>query len=298
MPLSKPLLRPAAAAFGLITLAAMLAACGGGSGNATGTSQVAVKVNDGEISVHQVELQAQRELAVAPSAQASAVMRRTLGSLVDQELAAQAARQKNLDKDPRVVQLMELAKREVLARAWQDQVAVSAREPSSDEIDRYYDANPALFSKRQVYSLQETVVDLPADAAAALTPRIEATTTPAQLADLLRGDNLRTGMRNISSAAEEMPLALLGKVFTLKHGQTLAVPRDGGLRLLTVLDSREAPVDRAAARRPISAYLLNERRGEQIQQGMKQLHEQAKLDYRGNFAALAAPATPASAKAP
>ena len=43
-------------------------------------------------------------------------------TLVEQELAAQAARKAGLDGTPRVLQAMEIAKREVLARAYQDQL--------------------------------------------------------------------------------------------------------------------------------------------------------------------------------
>src|SRR5262245_59090914 len=94
----------------LIVFLAALAGCSRVGGDAT---QVAAKVNDVEISQAQLQHVLQRQPPVAPE-RAPAVARRVLDSLVDQELAAQSARKQGLDKDPRVVQSIEAAKREVL----------------------------------------------------------------------------------------------------------------------------------------------------------------------------------------
>lgn len=264
----------------------LLAACGGGNGTGK-ASQVAVKVNDGEISVHQVQLATERELAARPSEQADAVTRRALESLVQQELAAQAARRQGLDKDPRVVQLMELARREVLARAYQDRLSEAARAPSSDEVDRYFDAKPLLFAQRKLYSLQETAVNVAAGQADALRRRIEAANTVAQLTEALASDGVRSHTVQLRAAAETVPLALLDKLGGLRPGQSLAVPRPGGLRVLTVIDTQASPVDRATARKPINAFLLNERRMALVQQGMAELGKQGQVSYQGPYAAMA-----------
>lgn len=274
----------------------LLAACGGGSGTGK-ASQVAVKVNDGEISVHQVQLATERELSARSDEQADAITRRTLTSLVQQELAAQAARRQGLDKDPRVVQLMELSRREVLARAYQDRLGEAARAPSSDEVDQYFDAKPLLFAQRKLYSLQETTVHVAAAQADAVRRRIEAANTLAQLTEALSGDGVRSHTVQLRAAAETVPLALLDKLGGLRPGQSLAVPRPGGLRVLTVIDARAAPVDRATARKPINAFLLNERRMVLVQQGMAELGKQGQVSYQGPYAAMApapdpAPTTP------
>ena len=271
----------------------LLAACGGGSGTGK-ASQVAVKVNDGEISVHQVQLATERELSARSEEQADAITRRTLTSLVQQELAAQAARRQGLDKDPRVVQLMELARREVLARAYQDRLGEAARAPSSDEVDQYFDAKPLLFAQRKLYSLQETTVHVAAAQADAMRRRIEAANTLAQLTESLAGDGVRSHTVQLRAAAETVPLALLDKLGGLRPGQSLAVPRPGGLRVLTVIDAQAAPVDRATARKPINAFLLNERRMVLVQQGMAELGKQGQVSYQGPYAVMA----PASDSAP
>ncbi|MET0349833.1 MAG: EpsD family peptidyl-prolyl cis-trans isomerase, partial [Rhizobacter sp.] len=120
------------------------------------SSQVAVKVNGEELSVHQVDLVMRRQATNVPPGQQDAAAKRVIEGLVDQELAAQAAKKDKLDQDPRVVQQMEAAKRDVLARAYLERLGEKVTEPSSDEIDRYYETHPNLFSQRRLYSLQET----------------------------------------------------------------------------------------------------------------------------------------------
>ena len=90
----------------VLACAALLAACGGGDGDKKPATQVAAKVNSGEISVHQVNQVLQRQPGLKPE-QVQAVSRRVLDGLVDQELAIQQATEQKLDRDPRVVSAIE-----------------------------------------------------------------------------------------------------------------------------------------------------------------------------------------------
>ena len=54
-----------------------------------------------------------------------------------------------LDRDPRVVQQLEAVRREVLARAYVEKVGEAAAKPTPEEIKKYYDEKPALFSDRR-----------------------------------------------------------------------------------------------------------------------------------------------------
>jgi EpsD family peptidyl-prolyl cis-trans isomerase len=79
-------------------------------------TQVAARVNDGEISVHQVNfLLQQREVR---QEEAEAASRQALARLIDQELAVQKALDLKIDRQPAVLQALEAAKRDVLARAY------------------------------------------------------------------------------------------------------------------------------------------------------------------------------------
>jgi EpsD family peptidyl-prolyl cis-trans isomerase len=111
--------------------------------------------------------------------QADAASRQILERLIDQQLAVQQADALKLDRDPRVVQQLEAAKREVLARAYADKVGESAAKPTPEEIKTYYDANPALFKERRIYSLQEIKIEAPAEQVPALRQQLQSARTSA-----------------------------------------------------------------------------------------------------------------------
>ncbi|HEX6704218.1 MAG TPA: EpsD family peptidyl-prolyl cis-trans isomerase [Albitalea sp.] len=259
------------------------------------STQVAAKVNDTEISLSQLQHVLQRQPAPTPE-RADALARRVLDGMVDQELAAQGARGQGLDKDPRVVQAIEAAKRDILAKAYQDAVAEKAQLPSSDEIDRYYDGQPALFSQRRFYALQEIAVQGAPEELVALQPKVEAAPDAARAADMLREARLKFSSRQLTVSPEDVPLALLGRLSELRDGQSLMVPQPGGARVLTMVSSTAAPLSRDAARPAIQAYLTNERKSQAAHQALKALRDGARIEYKGKFAqAASAPAAGASA---
>lgn len=274
--------------------AVFLAGCGAGSGGGGGDAQVAVRVNKGEISVHQVQaiLQRQpRQVANDPGETASA---RVLEVLIDQELAAQAGRDQGLDSDPRVIQAIEAARRELLAHAYQERVGEKAAGPSSDEIDRYYDEHPALFAQRQLYMLQEISVE-PGVSAARLQPLVERARSAEEMVDLVREAGIRHAARRLAQGAEDVPLTLLEVIAKLEPGQSAVVAGSGTPRVYTVIDMHRAPIDRRMATSAISAYLGAERRSALVAQAMQQLRRDAKIEYLGNFARTAPAAASAAA---
>lgn len=272
-------------------------ACSKGSDKKS-TSQVAVKVNGEELSVHQVDLVMRRQAANVPPGQQDAVAKRILEGLVDQELAAQAAKKDKLDQDPRIVQQMEAAKRDVLARAYLERLGEKVTEPSSDEIDRYYETHPNLFSQRRLYSLQETNFSIDPQKAAAMKARLEATTSLEKMNDVLRGDSVQFSARQTSVSAEDVPLAILDQLAALKEGQSLVLTREGTGRVLTLINAQLAPVGPVQAKRLISGYLTNDRKRTTLQEGVKALREQGKIEYQGRFAQLVSGAASAPAAAP
>jgi len=269
---------------GTAGLVLALAACN--ADRPTG-SQVALKVNGDEISVHQVDLVVRSRAAVAaPNAAADGVTASTLAVLIDQELAAQAARQQGMDRDPQVIQRMEAAKRAVLAQAFQERVGGNASDPSSDEIDRYFDAHPELFAQRRLYQLQETTVGVAADRFDALKPVLDGAVSPAQVQEILAREKLKSSVRHLSVSAEDLPLGVLPLVAQLKDGASVALPRDGGARVLTLLGSQASPIGRESARRLVAQYLINERKRELVAQSLKALRNEAKVEYVGRYAEL------------
>lgn len=284
------------AALGLLACL-LLAACGkqGPTGNAA--TQVAAKVNKDEISIHQVQQALQRQPRLA-AAQPLTAAKRVLDALVEQELAAQAARADGLETDPGVVQALEAAKREVLARAYQERLAARAVAASTDEVDRYYDSRPALFSERRLYTLQEFAMEASSDDLARIQAAVAKARSVEEISESLRKAGLRFRTRQLALAAEDLPTDVLESVAKLGVGQSTLLQQPGSGRVYTVLHAEVAPLERNAAKGAIEAFLIAERKRELVTQEMKALRDRATIVYQGSFAqAASAPASAAASAA-
>ena len=138
----------------LIFALAIAAGCGK-SDDKKAATQVAAKVNSDEITVHQINNVLARAPNVTPEV-AERAKREILDKLIDQQLAQQQAIEKKLDRSPNVLQVLEAAKTEILARAYLEQIAAAQPKPTPEEAKKYYAEHPELFARRRVFNLERS----------------------------------------------------------------------------------------------------------------------------------------------
>lgn len=280
-----------------------LAACGNKDDKKVAT-QVAAKVGSEEISVHQINQVLSRSGAGANSAQGVQAMGRdVLEKLIDQQLAVDQATENKLHRSPDVVAQIEAARRDILARAYIQQITSTTAKPTADETKKYFADNPALFSERRIYNVQEIVVPNAAGVADLLRPLATAGRPIEDAAALLKGKNIQFGGGSATRAAEQIPLEILPRIHALKDGQSILVEAPQTITLLRVVSSQSAPVAQDAALPRIEQFLLNQRAGETVSANLKQLRASTKITYMGEFASAPAAATapeaaPAAVAAP
>jgi EpsD family peptidyl-prolyl cis-trans isomerase len=280
----------------LASAALLLAACGDKKDKPA--SQTAVKVNKDEITVHQINFVLQQQRNLRPE-QADAASKQILERLIDQQLAVQRADDLKLSRDPRVVQQLEAARREILARAYLERVGEAASRPTPEEIAQYYNDNPALFSQRRVYNLQEIAIELPQDKVPALRERLAAARNINEFIEYLRANDYRFAGNQAVRAAEQLPLASLDTFSRMLDGQAILVPTPTGAQVVVLVGSRMQPVGEEQARPAIEQFLLNERRRKLVEEDIKNLRASASIEYVGSFAeAAAAAAANANGAAP
>ncbi len=278
----------------VVAAATLLVACGGDKGDKA--SQTAAKVNKEEITVHQINFVLQRQQGLKPE-QAEEAGRQVLERLVDQELAVQKAQELKLDRDPRVVQQVEAAKREIIARAYAERIGESVAKPANDEIAKYYAEKPALFKERRIYSLQELNIEAKPEQFEALRAKLSGAKNIGEFVEFLKANDIRFAGNQAVRAAEQLPLASLDNIAKMKDGDSLLSPNPNGLTVLTLVGSRSQPVDEERARPAIEAFLLNQRHAEAIQKDLKALRDSSKIEYVGKFAQPAASAASAATPA-
>jgi EpsD family peptidyl-prolyl cis-trans isomerase len=277
----------------LVGVAAVLVACGGNKDGAGG--EVAAKVNKDEISAAQVSFLLAQQRNLRPD-QTDAAGRQILDRLVEQQLTAQKATEQKLESLQGVQLALELARREVLSRAYVDRVGDGAPKPTPEEIKKYYDEKPALFSERRIYNLQEIGIEARPEQMVEIRERLAASKNTNEFVDYLKSAGLRFAGNQAVRAAEQLPFATLDAIAKMKDGQAMVVPTPTGAQVVVLAGSRSPPVSEEQARASIEQFLLTDRRRKLIEDDMKALRASAKIEYQGKFAnaATAAASMPPS----
>jgi len=281
-------------AVAVLSAAALLAGCGDKKDK--GASQTAAKVNKDEITVHQINFVLQQQRGIKPE-QAEAASKQILERLIDQQLALQKADDQKLDRDPRVVQQLEAARREILARAYLEKVGEAAPKPTPEEIKKYYDDKPALFSQRRIYNLQEIIIEAKPEQVGELRDQLSAAKNINEFVEYLKSKDFRFAGNQAVRAAEQLPLQSLDAFGRMKDGQAMLMPQPNGVQVIVVAGTRSQPLSEDQARPVIEQYLLNERKRKLAEEDIKAMRGSAKIEYVGKFAEGAASA-PAASPAP
>jgi EpsD family peptidyl-prolyl cis-trans isomerase len=285
--------------FAIVALTACtfaLAGCGDRT-KGKSASQTAVRVNKEEVTVHQINLLLQQQRGLKPE-QIDATSKQILEFLIDQELAVQRTRELKIDQDPRVMQQLENAKREVLARAYAGRTGESASKPTAEEVTKYYDNKPALFKERRVYSLQELSIEAKPEQVTALRDQLQRVKSAGEFVEYLKANNIRFNGNQGIRAAEQLPADVLGHLAKMKDSQMVLLPSPTGALVIMLVGSRAEPVDEARATPAIEQFLLADAKRKRIEADVKALRAAAKIEYIGKFAEAAASATAGSPTQP
>lgn len=280
-----------------IAVSLLIASCGGGGSSSKGATQVVAKVNGDEISIHQVNF-ALQNIPNMQESQAKKVARDVLEKLVDQQVLVQKATEKKLDRDPKVVQAIENARKQILAQAYLEQLMNGAGKPSAAEISEYYDKHPELFGERRIYQFQEVQFPTTPERTAKLNDMLKAGTSPKDVIEWLKADNVGFTNNVTTKVAEQLPLELLPTFHKMKDGQLVAIPAGGTITLEMLLQSKTAPIDRKSAEPAVERFLSNQKRTQLATAEVKQLRSAAKVEFVGEFAKGAADSAAAEAAAP
>jgi EpsD family peptidyl-prolyl cis-trans isomerase len=281
----------------LIAIAVVLSACGKADEKTT-SSQIAAKVNRNEISVHQVNYAIAHDRDIAPE-KARQAAGEALERVIDQELLVQKALEAKQDRDPQVMQAIESAKRQILAQAYIDKVAIAASTDSQEGITKFYKANPALFERRRIYRVHEVAVVAPQEKLHGLKAEAAKAKDLNSVMAWLKSQQLPYTHTTSSRPAEQVPLVILPQMYEMKDGQIAVLTSSDSATVVQLMGAEEAPMSEQQATPIIKQFLAGRKRLEVAQDQIRKLREQAKIEYVGEFASahtVSLPqATPSSA---
>jgi EpsD family peptidyl-prolyl cis-trans isomerase len=209
--------------------------------------------------------------------------REVLEKLIDQQLAVDQAIETKLNRTPDVVSQLEAARREILMRAYMQQIASAQPKPTPEELKKYYVEHPQLFSERRIYNVQEIVVPSTPGLAEQLRGLIAPGKPIEEVAAWLKDKSIKFSGGSATRAAEQIPLEILPQVHALKDGQSTVIETPQSITLLRVASSQSAPVTEALSIPRIEQFLSNQRATEAVTNNIKQLRTNTKITYMGDF---------------
>lgn len=135
--------------------AAILGGCGKKSEEAAGSrGQVIAHVGDQVVTAQELENEMRIANVPADKQKDTEVIKRVLGELVTRKYLLQQALAGKLDREPGVLLDLLRAREQVLEGAYL-QRAVASKAPSKADIDKYIASNPAKFSNRKIWSVEQ-----------------------------------------------------------------------------------------------------------------------------------------------
>lgn len=281
----------------VVVAATLAAGCGDKSKSEGKASQAAARVDGSEITVHQINQVLERQPGLRPE-QADAAGRQVLEGLIDQQLAVAKAEEQKLDRDPQVLALLEATRRNILARTYMEKASVAGTTPpTGDEVRKYFDAKPALFSQRKVYALQEFTVPATPEQSKALIEKLKTLRSAGEYAEAIKAAGLKFNTNQVTQGAEGLPMAIVEPLSKISNGESLFLTAKDGFKALLVIASKDQPVGFEQAKPAIEQYLTVERRREFAQKAMKDMRAAAKIEYIGKFAEKPASGAAAAASA-
>jgi EpsD family peptidyl-prolyl cis-trans isomerase len=263
--------------------AALLGAACGDKKTDSGATQVAARVNKEVVTAEQINYLLQQQRGLRPE-QSEFASKQALERLIDQELAVQKASELKLDREPRLLQHVEAARREFLSRAYFEKAGEAASKPTPEEVAEYYEATPALFKERRIYNLQEIAVEAKPEQTARLRTQLEAARNINEFLDYLKLNDFRFSTSQAVRAAEQLPLPSLGTFSAMKDGQAILNVTPNGAQVIFLAGSRLQPVTMEQATAAIEQFLLNERKRDILIKEIKALRDAAKIEYVGKYA--------------
>lgn len=260
----------------------ILTACSDAEKPAT---QIVAKVNDDEITVHQLN-SAVAKVPNVTQENADKVRAEVLEKLINQQLAVQQAEKNKLDRSAEVVMMMDAAKREILTKAYLNQLVANMPQPDEVEASKFYEENPELFAQRRIYKLQEIVIpakDAPVDEIkqAASGKSME------QIVAWLKGKNINFRTAGATRAAEQISLAMLDDIASMQDGQIKLIEGPEALTIVHLASSQSAPMDKETAMQRIPRFLANEHAKNLINEDLERLKSTAKIEYSNDYQSMA-----------
>jgi EpsD family peptidyl-prolyl cis-trans isomerase len=211
-----------------------------------------------------------------------------LEQVIDEQLFADEAHKEKLDRDLTVVQAIEAAKRDILARAYAERLVKGLPTPSDAQVSDFYTAHPELFSARDILSLDEISLRGEPSQIAALKAQFAAAGGKLDaLQAILARRGFTAHVAHVQRAPEQVDMASALQFRRLKVGESFVYDTPKETHFSVVTDVQPSPLSLAQATPQIRAALTNAARRDLISKEAARLKADANIKYAKGYAPVA-----------
>lgn len=254
-----------------------LAGCNKGESKQAKSGQSIVRVNDTEITVHQVNAVLQTTKVDAEKKLQTS--QKIVSGLIDQALLVEAARDMKLDRNPNVMTAIEAAKKKILAQAYIQNKVANLAKPTDAEIQTYLKENPNVFENRKIYAMDELAFTIKQQDFVSLEALSDQATTLTEVIDWLKEHHVEYTRKKAIHTAERLPKKLLDKMSALSKGELIFVNSPDKVVVGQLIDSRKQPVTLEQSKNLIEMALTNQKRQQAAKKELERLKKQAKIEF-------------------
>ena len=239
--------------------------------------QVVAVVNNDDITVQELNAEAQAAQLPAASANDKQAVAALLQRVIDRNLLADYAKREGLDRGPDYVARKRQMDQALLADLAVRKLSGGSTNPSAAEVSAYIASNPLLFAERQKLALDQVRFPTPpqADVLKAITA---APTLEGVIAQLdAKGIKYVRGAASLDSGS--IDAAAVRQILALKPGEAFALSTAGQTFVSVVTGQAPVSIDKAAWVTIATNALRNQRLSKRMADSLKQLRTSAKIEY-------------------
>lgn len=255
----------------MILTLATLSAC---DSKAKPAGQSLARVNDTEITVHQLNA----ELEQIGDTQQPVSKKDVLDGLIARQLLIEQAQKSKTDRDPKVMQAIERAKEQILAQAYLKSRVSHIPQPSESEIETFYRKNPQLFEQRKQFDTRELEVDTK-DLGPELMETMNTAQTLEQVQTWLEAHQIKFVPTQGVRTSVELPPNVVKALSGMAPGQLFTVRQGEKSQLIALQDAKNSPLTLQVARPKIEQFLLLQKTREAADAEIARLRAAAKVEY-------------------
>lgn len=260
----------------ILVIFGLLTACGKKNSEEK-ASQSIVRVNGDEITMLQLNEELRRANVQADRQEETS--KQITQKLMDRQLLVQEALKAKLDRNPRVMQVIEGAKMQILAQAYLEGKVATLAKPTEVEVADYRDKHPDIFANRKIYIMEELVFTVPTESAQEFLALSDAAKTIEDVSKWLELHQLKYARAQAAHAAESLPPELLSKLSKMVVGDLVFVNNNDRSVVGRLTEIKEQPISEVDSKPLIERILFGQKNKQLAETEIARLRSAANIEF-------------------